>query len=201
MQQPPNVPPPYTPRPMPHQRLLAWYRRRNLFGKLGIGCVGLIVILSMCTCSIAMANPSASQQSASTAPTTQAKAQPTHAPVKPTATPTPAPTPTPTPTPKPRPTPIPPTPTPVPPAPTQAPAPPPMQTGVNGNPWGYNFNSGRDIYDPNPDFCSYFNCIKSFWTSTNGYVVECNDGEYSHSGGRSGACSRNGGVEATLLEP
>lgn len=76
-----------------------------------------------------------------------------------------------------------------------------MQTGVNGNPWGYNFNAGRVIYDPNPDFCAYFTCIKSFWESTNGYVVECWDGEYSHSGGRPGACSRNGGVEAALLEP
>ena len=32
----------------------------------------------------------------------------------------------------------------------------------------------------------------------NGYVVECANGEYSHSGGVSGACSRDGGVAAIL---
>jgi len=49
------------------------------------------------------------------------------------------------------------------------------------------------IYSPPANFCSYFNCIKSFWTSTKGYVDECVDGTYSHSGGRQGACSYHGG--------
>jgi hypothetical protein len=75
------------------------------------------------------------------------------------------------------------------PAPTQ----PPAHTGVNGNPWGYDFTPGNLIYNPPAAFCDYFNCISSFWTSTNGYVDECNDDTYSHSGGRSGACSHHGG--------
>ena len=87
--------------------------------------------------------------------------------------PTPPPTPTPTPTPRPSPTPAP--------------------TGVYGNPWGYNFTPGNLIYNPPSTFCSYFNCIPSFWNSTNGYVVECADATFSHSGGRSGACSYHGG--------
>ncbi|MBV9709497.1 MAG: hypothetical protein JO011_01135 [Ktedonobacteraceae bacterium] len=108
--------------------------------------------------------------------------------VKPTAVPTKAPIPTPTVAPTPIPT-QPPTPT-APPAPqaTQVPA-----TGVNGNPWGYNFQSGNLIYDPPANFCDYFNCIASFWKHTNGYVDECIDGTYSHSGGVSGACSWHGG--------
>ena len=61
------------------------------------------------------------------------------------------------------------------------------------NPWGYNFTPGNLIYSPPGDFCGYFPCIPSFWNSTNGYVVECNDGDFSHSGGRSGACSYHGG--------
>jgi hypothetical protein len=130
-----------------------------------------------------------------------------------------------TPTPKttiarPTPTRIPPTPLPTPiPQPTQAPVsqpptqvpapqPPPAQppvsqptrapvaTGVNGNPWGYDFNSsGTPLTAPNAAFCDgrYFRCVTTFWTKTNGYVVQCNNGLFSHSGGVRGACSRDGG--------
>jgi hypothetical protein len=98
----------------------------------------------------------------------------------------------PTPTPKPRPT-----ATPRPPAPTSTPKP----TGVNGNPWGYNFSCCNYISSPPANFCSYFNCIPSFWKSTNGYVEECSDGTYSHSGGRSGSCSYHGGNWRALLQP
>jgi hypothetical protein len=69
--------------------------------------------------------------------------------------------------------------------------------GAPSNPWHYNFCSayaGKYIYSPASGFCSYFNCIASFWQSTNGYVAECIDGTYSHSGGVSGACSHHGGV-------
>lgn len=92
-----------------------------------------------------------------------------------------------------------PTPTPRPPTPTSVPTQPPVPTptpahvGVNNNPWGYDFTPGTLIYDPPTDFCSYFNCIASFWQSTNGYVDECQDGTYSHSGGVRGACSHHGG--------
>lgn len=102
--------------------------------------------------------------------------------VTPTAIPTKVPTPIPTRVPTPVPT--------SPPAPQPTQAPP---TGVNGNPWGYDFVSGNLIYNPPSNFCAYFNCIASFWKSTNGYVDECNDTTYSHSGGVSGACSRHGG--------
>ncbi len=112
-----------------------------------------------------------------------------------TATPTPVPTQIPTPTPVP--TQIP-TPTPVPTqAPTQPPAPaatptPAPPTGVNGNPWGYNFALGTLIYSPPAAFCQYFSCINNFGNG-HGYVNECNDGMYSLSGGIRGDCSYHGG--------
>lgn len=70
--------------------------------------------------------------------------------------------------------------------------------GAPQNPWGYNFCGGGLIYAPDPSFCDYFNCIPSFWRSTNGYVVQCNDGLFSHSGGRRGACSSHGGEGRSL---
>jgi hypothetical protein len=133
----------------------------------------------------------------STATTTQASA-PYIPQISPTATATPSPTPTPKATPKPTPTPV----------PTQAPvkqsqpvqqsvqqsAPvqPAPATGVNGNPWGYDFNPGNYITAPPSAFCSYFNCIANF-PNGRGYVEECNDGMYSKSGGISGSCSHHGG--------
>jgi len=79
--------------------------------------------------------------------------------------------------------------------PPPLPAPAPRNTcGAPANPFGYDFCSpGNVIYGPPSNFCSYFNCIKSFWQSTKGYVDECQDGTYSHSGGRQGACSYHGG--------
>jgi hypothetical protein len=41
-------------------------------------------------------------------------------------------------------------------------------------------------------FCSTHQCIPSFGEGT-GYIVQCADGEWSHSGGRPGACSGHGG--------
>jgi hypothetical protein len=113
--------------------------------------------------------------------------------VKPTPRPTPAPTSAPTPAPTPVPT----------PAPTPVPAPPPTAPpqnlcGAPANPWGYNFCGGSEIYSPPSNFCDYFNCIASFWSSTAGYVDQCVDGTYSHSGGRQGACSHHGGEARAL---
>lgn len=102
---------------------------------------------------------------------------------------TPAPTTQPAPNATPRPT---PKPTPKP-APRPTPKPTAKPTGVYGNPWGYTFAPGNLIYNPPAAFCDYFPCIASFWTSTNGYVEECADGDFSHSGGRSGSCSYHGG--------
>jgi hypothetical protein len=41
-------------------------------------------------------------------------------------------------------------------------------------------------------FCSTHTCIENF-PNGSGYIVQCVDGEWSHSGGRSGACSDHGG--------
>lgn len=148
-------------------------------------------------------------QPATTAPTMQATTVPTQAL---TVMPTPKPTPTPKPPPRPtvllvkptaqptqalRPTPVPtqappkrPTPTPV-----------PHCTGVNNNPWCYDFNPGKLIYVPPGTFCTYFHCITSFVEPDDpgdGYVVECADDLFSQSGGERGACSFHGGVLRAL---
>jgi hypothetical protein len=102
-----------------------------------------------------------------------------------------------------------PMPTPIPVAPKATQAPPPAATqppiprvvntcGAPQNPWGYNFCGGNFITAPPPNFCSYFACIPSFWNQTKGYVDECLDGKYSHSGGRQGACSYHGGESRPL---
>ena len=73
--------------------------------------------------------------------------------------------------------------------------------GAPANPWGYNFCGGNVIYNPPGTFCNYFSCIPSFWKSTNGYVEQCADGLFSHSGGRSGSCSYHGGNRRPLYGP
>lgn len=42
------------------------------------------------------------------------------------------------------------------------------------------------------EFCSTHECIENF-PNGSGYIVQCADGEWSHSGGHSGACSDHGG--------
>ncbi|GCE45711.1 hypothetical protein EI42_02872 [Thermosporothrix hazakensis] len=173
---------------------------------LSLGLVMLVVTFS-CGLFAALPVPKAPvAQSVVVTPTLAPTATPTLKPsptptLKPSPTPTPKPSPTPTPSPTPEPT-QPPAPTPEPtqpPAPTQPPEPtqPPAPIGVNGNPWGYNFESGSLIYSPPPEFCNYFACINNFYNG-NGYVVQCNDGMYSKSGGRPGVCSYHGGAGRTL---
>lgn len=93
------------------------------------------------------------------------------------------------------------------PQPTATPKPIPQPTATPKpcaspcNPWGYNFTCCNKIYSPPSNFCYYFNCIPSFWKYTNGYVMECKDGMYSHSGGVSGSCSYHGGNWRALLAP
>ena len=82
--------------------------------------------------------------------------------------------------------------------PTQAPPQAANMCGAPANPWGYNFCGGNVIPNPPASFCSYFSCIASFWKSTNGYVEQCVDGMFSHSGGRSGSCSYHGGNSRPL---
>jgi len=129
-----------------------------------------------------------------------------------TATATPAPTAAPTPAPT-----LAPTPQPVAVAPkatiqpTQKPAPPPPAPpafnycGAPANPWHYNFCGGSVIQPPPSNFCSYFNCITSFWTEdrpNDGYVIQCVDGRFSLSGGEAGSpCSSHGGPSRTLYAP
>ena len=79
---------------------------------------------------------------------------------------------------------------------TPPPSPQQGTCGAPANPWRYNFcdsNFGKYIHSPPSNFCVYFSCIASFWQFPNGYVTECVDGRYSHSGGISGACSSHGG--------
>jgi hypothetical protein len=85
--------------------------------------------------------------------------------------------------------------TPTPPRPT--PTPTPSCQRVDNNPWCYNFTPGTLIYSPPATFCNYFHCVPGFWNGT-GYVDECQDGLYSHSGGVAGDCSANGGVQQSL---
>ena len=174
------------------------WRDAGKAGRCGLIVVGLVIVGSMCLCVnvIAVNTPSTPSSTPTTAQNSEGKVStrvpvpaPTHTStvvrhLTPTALSTKAPKPAPTLLPTPKPT----------SAPQPAPTQPPAQTGVNGNPWGYNFTPpGNDIYNPPATFCDYFACIASFWTSTNGYVDECVDGTYSHSGGVRGACSHHGG--------
>ncbi len=116
-------------------------------------------------------------------------ASPTETPAatpSPTTKPTPVSTPTPIPTPRPTATPVPPTP-----APTVAPQ-LFCQTQAPANPYGFDFCFGDLIYSPPGDICSYIACIGNFWNGV-GYVIQCKDGMFSKSGGRSGSCSYHGG--------
>ncbi len=172
---------------------------------IGFGCLGVIALL---LCGVIAAIGTAANANhgttATTAPTTIV-AIPSDTPtatvqaVLPTDTPTTAPTDTPIPSPTATATPRP-TPTPTQPIVHQpTPTPTPHCVAVNNNPWCYNFiTPGNVIYNPNAAFCDYFQCVSTFWTANHGYVAECANGSYTHSGGVSGACSRDGGVAQTL---
>jgi len=195
--------PPYNNFPPQQKRkgVWGWYKTRTRKIKLGIGCGIILAILLCFACigtAIGVGNIAATQTPTPTATTAHAAAIIQ----SPTATYVPSPTqsltkqPTPTPTLKPT---IVPTHAPV---PTQPPKPtsPPCQA-INGNPWCYNFVPGKLIYYPPSGFCNYFACIASFYGSDDpgdGYIVECNDGSYSQSGGERGACSYHGGVQRPL---
>ena len=55
---------------------------------------------------------------------------------------------------------------------------------------------GSASHAEDAQFCSRHTCIPNF-PNGSGTVVECNDGEWSHSGGLSGACSHHGGENAS----
>lgn len=51
---------------------------------------------------------------------------------------------------------------------------------------------GSSSHATDSQFCSIHSCIENF-PNGNGYIVQCSDGTWSHSGGLSGACSDHGG--------
>lgn len=57
---------------------------------------------------------------------------------------------------------------------------------------------GSSSHAEDEQFCSSHSCIASF-AEGHGRVVECNDGEWSHSGGLSGACSDHGGENKSSM--
>ena len=150
------------------------------------GAAVAVLLLAAGMCTASLQTPPSSNPGGTVA---DARAGPTDSPT-PSSAATPTATPRSTPSPKRRT--VPPT-TRTTPPPTRT-KPPPSTCGAPANPFGYDFCSPPSlIYSPPSSFCGYFNCIPSFWKSTNGYVDECSDGTYSHSGGRQGACSYHGG--------
>jgi hypothetical protein len=174
--------------------------------KLGLGCATLIMAILLCkfvfgphpvpnmpqTADAATPAPTPTMQATATptpgpqpSPTPQQAVQPTQAPiVQPTQAPIVQPTPTTPPVVSQTPT------QPLTPQPTQPPA-----VTYNTDP-----NGGQRVYNPPVNFCTTHACVSTFWTDKSGYVVECGNGKYSHSGGVSGACSRDGKVAATLYQ-
>jgi hypothetical protein len=51
---------------------------------------------------------------------------------------------------------------------------------------------GSSSHSTDAQFCATHQCIRNF-PNGNGTIVQCVDGEWSHSGGLSGACSDHGG--------
>ena len=95
-------------------------------------------------------------------------------------------------------------PVPAPPIATPPTASPPLVSptcGAPANPWGFTFCGGTPIVSPPAGFCSVFTCIATFASQTNGYVVQCQDGLLSHSGGVRGSCWMHGGERRILYAP
>lgn len=182
-----------TPSPTPVLRSLSrpsvwnWYRQRTPLGKIGYGCLSLIVILIACSIfgylasAIGGRNSAAIESQISTPTITQA-IQPQAATPKPTVTLTPTPTFTPTIELQQQ-------------IPTQSPV-PPMQicngTLVDGMCYSFDPTGGALVYSPAPDFCGSFSCIANF-PNGRGYVIECNDGMFSKTGGISTSCNHHKG--------
>jgi hypothetical protein len=75
-----------------------------------------------------------------------------------------------------------------------------IPAAVNGNPWGYNFGCCKKIYSPPSDFCSWFACVATFHNG-DGFVVQCDDLQYSQTGGSKTVCSTHEGFKRALLDP
>ncbi len=172
--------------PVPPQRPRRWFFRQTRLAQVLLCCAVIFVALVLCgySASLVAAGPteSTATPTATSAPVVQRAA--TQAPTHVVATRLPSPVPTHKPTPHMQPTPKP--------RPTQA-----VCHGVNGNPWCYSFTPGRLISNSPSSFCSYFACIASFWNGRS-YVIECQDSDYSKSGGIRGSCSHHGGDRRAL---
>jgi len=74
--------------------------------------------------------------------------------------------------------------------------------GAPANPYNYTYcGKGSLITSPPSDICTYFRCIANFSNGT-GYMIVCNDGMVSMSGGLSGACSGiHDGVKQPVYAP
>lgn len=81
---------------------------------------------------------------------------------------------------------------------SQSPAPthsaPPTSVTASAPPPAPTEDVGSTSHAGDAQFCSTHSCIPNF-PNGNGTVVQCVDGEYSHSGGLSGACSGHGGEQ------
>jgi hypothetical protein len=58
--------------------------------------------------------------------------------------------------------------------------------------WHSTIPKSSPVRIPAAAFCAHHPCIANFFNGT-GYIVQCSDGMWSHSGGRPGACSDHGG--------
>ena len=77
----------------------------------------------------------------------------------------------------------------------------PIPPAVNGNPWGYNWGCCKEIKDPPSDFCSFFACVLTFYNGS-GFVVQCEDGQFSLTGGTGKqTCISHNGYKRTLYAP
>lgn len=65
--------------------------------------------------------------------------------------------------------------------------------GAPANPFGLTLcSAGQLVHSPPAGVCHYFRCIGNF-ANGKGYMIECEDGTYSMSGGRGDVCSGHGG--------
>lgn len=170
-------------------RFWPWYRAQTRRMQIVVGSVALVGLCACCgwfsvaTTSSTIPHITTAQRAVVTPTVTTAAAATT---TKPSATATPKPT--------------------SPPQATQPPKattpPAPRYPAINGNPYDLTLtNTGHLVYNPPSDICTWLNCIASFWTNTSGYVDLCVDGTYSHSGGRTGACSKHGNEKQPVYQP
>src|ERR1017187_503345 len=72
--------------------------------------------------------------------------------------------------------------------------------GAPANPFHLTLCTGGALVTTPPSgVCGYFRCIASF-ADGKGYMTECQDGEYSMSGGRDGVCTDHGGASHSVYE-